>query len=104
MSNFLVGHAVRFTAQFTDGNTGALYDPPIVRYRRRAPHGAVTTYVYGVHPELQRESVGRYAVVEAFSTPQSVGRWHIRFEAEAADGAAQAAAEQEIMILPSVFV
>lgn len=56
-----VGGIVNVRIRFTDpDNNDTPYDPASVTLRVRNPDRAVTTYTFGIDPELTQESAGRY--------------------------------------------
>lgn len=76
MHSYHVGQEVRLDATFDD-LAGSPFDPDGVTFTIRPPEGASdgtddTTYVYGTHDELVKDSVGRYHVE---FTPDTAGRW-----------------------------
>lgn len=68
---------VRCTVVIQDVDSGAYVDPTTVTFYTIDPNGTVTTYVYGVDPEVIKDSVGHY---HADVTLDVSGDWYYRWE------------------------
>lgn len=61
--NIISGTTIRFYTKTPFSNfAGTAVDPDVVEFSYRIGNGAITTYVYGVDPELVRDGVGNYHV------------------------------------------
>ena len=70
-----LGDMVRCSAAFTQNS--AAVDPTTVTFQiRRLPANPITTYTYGVDPELIKDSVGNYHVDYQ---PDAAGDWCYRY-------------------------
>jgi hypothetical protein len=56
---YIQGNTVRITATFTDLYTDEA-DPTDVEFTTHAPDGTEVTYVYGIDPEITKDSTGVY--------------------------------------------
>lgn len=90
MSEYDAGSLVRVTGTFRDIN-GAVADPALVQFKYLNPAGSATTYVYGTHSQLVKDSTGIYHVD---LTLASAGTWRVRFESS---GTGQAAQESSLI-------
>lgn len=91
-----IGDVVRCTGTFTDGDDVA-QDPAAVYFKFKAPDGNVTTYEYGVDPEVIKSGTGVYYVdVDIDAT----GVWYYRFYST---GSGQAAGENNFTIRETNF-
>jgi len=78
-----IGSTIRLQASFLDDD-GELSDPVALVAKVRKPEsGAIVTYKRGTDGELVRDSVGAYSL---YVTPDSAGRWLVRWDAEVAAG------------------
>lgn len=89
------GQQLEVDAEFR--RNGELLDPTIVKLHSMAPGGSVVILTYP-HEDLVRLSVGRY-VGNVFAG--IAGIWQFRFEGA---GVIDAVQDQQIEVLPSVFV
>lgn len=94
------GTLVRSNVEFrnppaTSGAEGELHDPPTVKAHWKAPDGSITSYVYLVDPELERDGVGAYHI-DLFLEDQ--GRWWIQWE-----GVDLVVAEDYVVVVDSKF-
>jgi hypothetical protein len=90
MSEYDVGSLVRVTGTFKD-STGAVTDPALVQFKYLTPAGAATTYVYGTHSQLVKDSTGVYHVDVTLG---STGTYRVRFESS---GTGQASQESSLV-------
>lgn len=96
-NSYDIGDQVVCQGTFTDGTSGALVDPTNVFFQFKDPSGAITTYEYGVDPELQKLSTGVYsATVE----PDDDGDWYYRFYST---GTGKASGENRFNVKSSEF-
>jgi len=72
------GSRINMQVVWREGLSNAPVDPSSVVAKIRAPTGGLTTYTYGVDPELTKNGAGTYRT--AFSCSVH-GEWHYRFEA-----------------------
>lgn len=91
------GSRINMQVMWRDGLSNASVDPSTVVAKVRAPTGALTTYTYGVDPELVKVGAGTYRT--AFNCSIH-GAWHYRFEAS---GTYIGADEQTFSIRKSEF-
>ena len=77
ISSFPYGSRMWLMATFKNPLTNGLVDPPAVTAKIWAPGGPLTTYVYGVNPELTKVSTGRY---RCYIDCAKKGRWDYRYE------------------------
>ena len=70
------GQAIKCTAEFKDGDTGAYIDPTTVMFRELDPSGNAADHVYGVDVNVVKESVGNYYYI---LTLDEAGTWHYRW-------------------------
>jgi hypothetical protein len=96
MNTYLIGNAVRSTVRFRSPS-GAFVDPAVVQVLVRIPVGTVTTYVYGVAPEVVKVNVGIYYIDMPLT---AAGEWHVRWEGI---GTNQAAVEHQFLCQASSF-
>lgn len=103
MPVYSVGVSRRFTAIFYQNESP--YDPPKVRYKRRAPDGTITTYLYLTDAALVRAETGRYYVDEKVPLNNDyAGEWLLRFEALESDlTTPQCVVEYHFTVQPSQF-
>lgn len=74
MSIRRIGQTERWIARFRDEN-GQNFDPDDVNFEVTDPDGVVTTYVYGVDPEVTKASTGVYR----FDLPwTALRKWTVR--------------------------
>ena len=72
------GANIRFSVIFKDAFTLAYIDPTTVTFKIRTPeNGAITIWVFGVDPEVIKDSVGHY---HADYTADFPGYWLYRWE------------------------
>ena len=92
-----IGNGIRVSVKYRAVQTGAYVDPGTVTVLIKDPSLNVTTWVYGVDPEVQKTATGLYfTVVDA----DEAGLWEYRWEGT---GANQAASEGSFTVVPSVF-
>jgi len=98
-NSYYVGNQVICQAVFTLVSTGALVDPTDVYFQVKVPEppGTITTYHYGVDPEVARLSVGTYTSTINITDD---GIWYQRWYST---GTGMAAAESRIDAKPSEF-
>ena len=77
ISSFPYGSRMWLMATFKDPLTMGYVDPPAVTAKIWAPGGPLTTYVYGVDPELTKVSTGKY---RCYIDCAAKGRWDYRYE------------------------
>lgn len=87
---------VQCTATWTN-SAGTKIDPTAVIFKFKNPAGTITTYTYGVDPELVKEETGVYHVDLDAATS---GTWYYRFEST---GTGQGADEAQFEIYESEF-
>lgn len=97
MASYSIGNAVRVTIKFKSQANGAYVDPTTVTVKVKNPSAVVTTYVYGVAPEVQKSSTGIYYMIIDCN---AAGAWKYRWEAT---GDNQAAAEGSFDVSASTF-
>jgi hypothetical protein len=97
MSKYDIGDSVKSEVRFTDAE-GNLADPTAVTVAYRLDGGAITTWVFGVDPEVINDSVGVY---HADIVTTAAGVMCIRW---AGTGAVIAAVEGRITIKDSCIV
>ena len=95
--SYYVGNQVICQAVFTLVSTGAVVDPTNVYFQVKNPAGTITTYHYGVDPEIARLSVGTYTATINITDD---GIWYQRWYST---GTGMAAAESRIDAKPSEF-
>ena len=94
MADFMIGESARLALALSTFE-GSAADPAVLRLRVKSPSGAVTTYLYGVAPELVRDGVGQFRA----SIPLTeAGAWRYRWESEAPH---QGAAEGALQVMAS---
>lgn len=78
MSNsYDIGDQVVLTGVFTNATTGAAIDPTVVYVQTKSPiTQTITSYQYGVDPEVENPSVGTYTIAIA---PTEHGIWYYRW-------------------------
>ena len=72
------GSKMTLTAVF-ETDAGVATDPTTVVLKTYDPYGQKVTYTYGTDSNLSRVTTGQYA---ALITPNSAGRWFIRWEGD----------------------
>lgn len=92
-----VGDAVICQGIFTTAATGAAVDPTNVYFQTKTPSGTITTYTYGVDPEVQRLAVGQYTATVSATAD---GDWYCRWYST---GTGQAAEEIKFNVKSSEF-
>lgn len=97
MASYLIGNAVRSTIKFKSVASGSYVDPTTVTAKVKNPGGTISTYIYGVNPELQKSSVGVYFLI---IDCDQAGAWKYRWEAT---GDNQAAADGSFDVTASTF-
>lgn len=96
MSDFVLGEAVRVSAEFRNA-AGVVADPSAVLFKYRDPEGTITPLVYGTDAALVKDSTGNYHVdIDA----NMAGTWNWRFYAT---GTGQTANEGTFTVGESVF-
>ena len=95
--SYYVGNQVICQAVFTLVSTGALVDPTDVYFQVKEPGGTITTYHFGVDPEIANPSVGTYTATINITDD---GIWYQRWYST---GTGMAAAESRIDAKPSEF-
>lgn len=89
------GNLIRLTGSFIDVSTGNAIDPSIVKFRVKAPDGAMTEYRYGTNAELVKDSTGNYHV----DLPaDQAGRYTYRFFST---GTGMAARDKVFVVTPA---
>jgi len=85
----IVGQKITLEATFRD-SADALVDPTTVRIHHEVPAGTKTTYVFGVDPEVTKESTGvyRYSILTNSNALKGIHiyRWDDNGENAIADG------------------
>lgn len=96
MSEFVLGEAVRVSAEFRNA-AGTVADPTSVFFKHRNPEGTITPLVYPTDAQLVKDSTGNYHVdIDA----NIAGTWHWRFYAT---GTGKTANEGNFTVGDSVF-
>jgi len=76
MATYDQGDLVQVTATFTDGNTGAVFNPTNVFLKLCLPDNTEITYQYTVDAEITRVSTGVYRCnIDA----NQAGKYHYRW-------------------------
>lgn len=96
LDHYDIGDPVVRTAAFTVG--GVATDPTTITAKTKDPAGTVTTYVYGVAPELTKVSVGNYKLT--LSSVTVAGQWSYQF---VGTGTASGTETGEWVVDPDVF-
>ena len=98
MHSYDVGDQVKCEAAFTNATTGAAVDPTNVYFQIKNPQTqAITTYTYGVDPEITNPSTGSYAI----SVNATIhGIWFYRWYST---GTGMAAGENSFSVKDSEF-
>ena len=96
MSEFQKGNLVKVTGRFKS-DAGALQDPTAVFFAFKNPAGTTTTYTYGTHAQLVKDSTGVYHVILDLD---AAGKYTWKFYST---GTGKASAESEIISLPTVL-
>lgn len=68
---FIIGQSFWITAK-TYNEAGALADPLTVTFKTRDSAGTLTTFVFGVAPQLEKVAVGHYRMLFI----QALTEWH----------------------------
>lgn len=97
INSYTIGKAVRATATIRDFNS-ALIDPTALVFKILDPSSVITSYTYGVDPEVVRDGVGVYHI--DFEVTEK-GTWYYRCEAT---GNVVVAEEHELLGAESKFV
>ena len=99
MHSYDYGDQVVSTATFTTAATGAAVDPTNVyfSFKTPVPNSVITTYHFGVDPEITNTAVGVYSVTLNIT---EVGDWHYRWYST---GTGRAAAEGAFNVKSSEF-
>jgi len=92
-----VGDQVICQALFTSAATGAAVDPTDVYFQVKDPSGNITTYHYGVDPEVAKLAVGQYT---ATVNIDEAGIWYYRWYST---GIGMAAGENVFNVKSSEF-
>jgi hypothetical protein len=87
---------IRTTGRFRAA--GAYADPTTITVKLADPHGILTTFLYGLDPEVVRDAVGRYHM--DLTTGSTPGRWVYRYEG---DGAVEAGDEEGFRVMTSAI-
>jgi len=95
-TEYIIGQEVRLNASFTDSND-AFYDPTVLLFKLISPTGTLSTYQYGLNPEVIRDGVGVYYIDISVS---QVGSYHWRWEA---DGANRTSLDGSFIVRDSIF-
>jgi hypothetical protein len=94
---YLIGNASRVQTRFRNAITGAPVDPTTLTLKIKDPALVETTYVYGVGPQIIKESVGVYY----YDLPLiATGTWRYRWEGT---GTNMAASEGSLVVNASAF-
>lgn len=80
---FDYGEVVRAKNSYTNPDTGVATDPTSVQVEVRKPDGTITTYTFGVSPELTKPVVGTYQLL---ITLAQTGTYRWRWTAGTANG------------------
>lgn len=91
---YLVGEVVVIPLAITN-SAGAAADPGALRLKVKKPDDTVTTYTYGVAPEIVKDSVGNYTATIPLPTS---GAWYYRWEADTPN---PGAVELDFVVKPS---
>ena len=94
----LVGNLVKIHATFKD-ESGDVQDPATVQVAVKQPDTTITVYVYGVNPEVVRESQGVYYIL--IDTTNKTGTWQFIWNSS---GTLQAAGQTEFTVNAAYFV
>lgn len=93
-----IGDQVVCTAVFTDADSGAAIDPTAVYFQIKTPiTKTITSYQYGVDPEVENPSVGTYTIAIALTEH---GIWYYRWYST---GTGMAAGENRFDVRDSEF-
>ena len=71
-----IGDQAVLTAVFTNATSGAAIDPTAVYVQIKTPSDVITTYQYGVDPEVTNPSTGTYQISVSITEH---GIWYYRW-------------------------
>lgn len=98
----VVGQAIQILAEFKLYTLipliPVLADPTALRLKLRNPSGVVTTYIFGVAPEVVKDAVGKY---HANIVMNVAGNWSYRWESDAPNAGAD---EGRITVKKSIVI
>lgn len=82
----LAGNIVQSYAKFKN-KSNVLVNPTTVQVKVKQPDLTETTYIYGVDPEVVRESTGIYYI--NLDTTGKSGTWYVKWNSLGTQGVAQ---------------